>query len=49
VNHGINYQLINSRGIIVGIRAVALWTIGIDPLGVRYGFIRAFCSAEYRT
>jgi hypothetical protein len=26
-NHGINYQLINSRGITVGIRTVALRTI----------------------
>jgi hypothetical protein len=36
VNHGINYQLINSRGVIVGIRVVALRTIGINLLGIRY-------------
>jgi hypothetical protein len=35
MNRGINYQLINSRGVTVGIRAVALRTIGMDLLGVR--------------
>jgi hypothetical protein len=48
-NHGINYQLINSRGVTIGIRVVALQTIEMDLLGVIFGFIRAFCSAEYRT
>jgi hypothetical protein len=48
-NHEINYQLINSQGVTVGIRAVALWTTGMNLLRVRSGFIRAFCSAEYRT
>ena len=38
-NHRINYQLINSWGVIVCIRAVALRTTGIDLLGVRFGFI----------
>jgi hypothetical protein len=41
-------KVINSWGVTVGIRAVALQTIGMDLLGVRFGFIRAFCSAEYR-
>ena len=49
MNRKINYQLINSRGVIVGIRAVALWTIGLDLLEVRFGFIKAFCLADYRT
>jgi hypothetical protein len=35
MNHGIHYQLINSQGVIVGIRAVALWTIGMDLLSIR--------------
>jgi hypothetical protein len=35
MNHGINYQFINSRGITVGIRVVALQTIGMNLLGVR--------------
>ena len=48
-NHGINYQLINSRGATVGIRAVAIQTIGMDLLGVRSGFIKDFGSTEYRT
>ena len=49
MNREINYQLINSKGVTVGIRAVALQTIGIDLLGVRSGFIRAFCLVDYRT
>jgi hypothetical protein len=32
MNSKINYQLINSWGVTVGIRAVALWTIGLDLL-----------------
>ena len=48
-NRKINYQLINYRGVTVGIRAVALQTIRIDLLGVRSGFIRAFCSVDYNT
>jgi hypothetical protein len=35
MNCGINYQLINSRGVTVGIRAVALRTTGMNLLGVR--------------
>jgi hypothetical protein len=35
MNCEINYHLINSRGVIVGIRAVALRTIGMNLLGVR--------------
>ena len=49
MNREFNYQLINSRGITVDIRAVALRTIGMDLLGVRFGFIKAFRSADYRT
>ena len=49
MNREINYQLINSGGVTVGIRVVAFWTIGMDLSGFRSGFIRAFCSADYRT
>ena len=49
MKRGINYQLINSQGVTVGIKAVALRTIEMDLLGVRSGFIRAFCSTNYRT
>jgi hypothetical protein len=49
MNRRINYQLINSQGVTIGIRVVALRTIGMDLLGVRYGFIRVLCSADYRT
>jgi hypothetical protein len=35
MNHGINYQLINSQGVTVGIKAIALQTIGMDLLGLR--------------
>jgi hypothetical protein len=49
MNREINYQLINFWAVTVGIRAVALQTIGMDLLGVRSGFVRAFCSAKYRT
>jgi hypothetical protein len=44
MNREINYQLINSRDVIVGIKAVALQTIRMDLLGVRSGFIRAFAQ-----
>jgi hypothetical protein len=30
MNREINYQLVNSWGVTVGIRAIALQTIGID-------------------
>jgi hypothetical protein len=35
MNHVINYQLINYRGVTVDIKAVALQTIGMNLLAVR--------------
>jgi hypothetical protein len=49
MNREINYWLNNSWGVTVGIRVVAFRTLGVDLLGVRSRFIRAFCPAEYRT
>jgi hypothetical protein len=35
MNRGINYQLINSWGVTVGIRVINLQTIGMDLLSIR--------------
>jgi hypothetical protein len=40
----INYQLINSQGATVCIRVVALWTIGMDLLGVCLDSLELFAQ-----
>ena len=44
MNREINYKLINSWGVTVGIKVVAFWTIGMDLFSIRSLFIRIFAQ-----
>jgi hypothetical protein len=44
MNHGINYLLINSQGVTIGINVVALRTIGMDLLGVGLDSLELFAQ-----